>query len=139
MPRKSITELTTPTPGEKPARRILLPGSHLPKPAKAIFAEIVSSVGQGHLQPVDRPLLEQLSVAIFVARELTAAIDTQGVLVLDKVNPVVRHLKAQQALIGQLSSRLRLTTQNRISKDKAGTTASKGRVSTAELYDLARR
>ena len=138
MPRKSLSELSTPKSGEKPVPRLLLPGSHLQKPARAIFAELISSVGEGHFMPIDRPMLEQLSVAIHISRELAAVIDREGVMLCDKVNPVVRHLKAQQALIGKLASRLRLTTQNRISKDKAGTAARHGGASTAEIYELAR-
>ena len=139
MPKKSAAELQTPKSKEKPLPRVLLPGRHVPEPAKAIFAEIVASVGEGHLQPVDRPLLEQLAVAIHVARELAAVIERDGVLTqTGKVSMAVRTLKSQQALIGQLCSRARLTPQNRISKDKARTTASQGGASLTELYETAR-
>ena len=135
MPRKSQADINTPRPDSGETPQLLLPCDHLPEPAKVIFAEIVASVGDGHLAQSDKPVLEALAVAIHVARELAAVVTRDGVETAEgKVSGAVRNLRAQQALIGQLSSRLRLTPQNRISKDKAATTTAHGSQSMAELY-----
>ena len=135
MARKSISALTT-ISSIAASVSILTAGQHVPEPARAIFAELVSSVTPGHFLPADRVLLEQLAVAVYVARELADSIERDGVIVDGKVSQAVKVLKQQQALIGSLASRLRLTTQNRISKERAGTVAKGGADSIGELYDL---
>ena len=138
MPRKSTAALATIT-AVPAAARILIAGQHVPEPARAIFSEIVSSVSPGHFLPVDRPLLEQLAVALYVARELTASIVRDGVVSHGQVTQPVKVLKQQQALIGSLASRLRLTTQNRVSKERAATVSKGGAASLGEIYDNAVR
>jgi len=138
MPRKSTAALAT-LSAVPAAARILIAGQHVPEAARAIFSEIVSSVSPGHFLPVDRPLLEQLAVALYVARELTDSIVRDGVVIDGKVSQAVKVLKQQQALVGSLASRLRLTTQNRISKERAGTVSRGGAASIGEIYDNAMR
>ena len=138
MPRKSINELGVAAPVSSIAPQLLRPGSHVPDSAKTVFQEIVASVRDGHFQPIDRPLLEQYAVAISIAREVAQASDKDGTVVDGKVNPACKFLKQQQALCGQLASRLRLTTQNRMSKEKATTGAYGGAESIAELYERAK-
>jgi phage terminase small subunit len=117
---------------------LLRPGSHVPDSAKTVFQEIVASVRDGHFQPIDRPLLEQYAIAISIAREVAQAIDDDGVVVDGRVHPAAKFLKTQQALCGQLASRLRLCTQNRMSKERATTGAYGGAESIAELYERAK-
>ena len=105
---------------------------------KAVFLEIVASVKGDHFQPIDRPLLEQYAVAVSIAREVAQAIDDDGVVVDGRVHPAAKFLKTQQALCGQLASRLRLCTQNRMSKERATTGAYGGAESIAELYERAK-
>lgn len=138
MPRKSAAALAVVAPTPESAS-VLFAGQHVPVPARVIFDELVSSVAPGHFLPVDRALLEQLAVALYIARELAKSIESDGVVIDGKVSQAVKVLKQQQALIGQLASRLRLTTQNRMSKEKAGTGAHGGLGSISEIYDNAMR
>lgn len=135
MPRKSINELSVVRPDSGTAPGLLLPGSHVPATVRVVFAEIVGSVSVGHFSTADRALLEQFATALHVAREIAAAVDAEGVVVEGRLNPLAKALKQQQAIVGQLASRLRLTTQSRISKDKASRTARGGSQSISELYD----
>ena len=137
MPRKSAAAQAIKPASTTPAGRSLLPGSHLSDAASEVFGELVGSVSAGHFLPVDRVMIEELAVAIHIARELAGAIDRDGVMDGDRVMPAVKVLKQQQALIGQLASRLRLTTQNRVSKDRAATAARDGAPSISELYESA--
>ena len=137
MARKSANDLAVVRPYSGATPRLLLPGDHVSNAAAAVFMEIVNSVQDGHFQPIDRPLLEQYAVAVSIAREVATEIDNAGAVVDGRVNPACKFLKQQQALCGQLASRLRLTTQNRMSKEKATTGAQGGCESVSELYERA--
>lgn len=137
MPKKSLADVTTLRPDSAESRHLLLPGSHVSDDVSAIFAEIVGSVSVGHFSTADRALIEQYAAALHIAREIAAHIAAEGVVIDGKVSAAAKAHKQQAALCGQLASRLRLTPQNRISKDRATTTARGGAASVSEIYDRA--
>jgi hypothetical protein len=102
-----------------------------------VFDEIIAGVAADHFKPADRVILEQLAVAVFIARELAAGVVRDGVIINGKPNQAARHLRQQQATIATLSTKLRLTTQSRITKRGAASAADSGPMSIAELYDKA--
>ena len=137
MPIKSAAALSIIPPRSVSTPPGLLPCEHVPDAARAIFAEIVSSVAPGHFRPCDRTLLEQLAVAIFIARELADHVTTEGVIVAGRPNQAARHLRQQQATVASLATKLRLTTQSRISKRGAASAADSGMHSISEIYENA--
>ena len=58
-----------------------------------------------------------------VALATGAELDRQGLLVDGAPNPLIRVVREQARLVASLATKCRLTTQSRISKDKAATTA----------------
>lgn len=139
MPRKSTAELSTLPVDSGDAPSLLVPGSHLPEPVVPVFNEIVASAARGHFFPVDRLLLEQLSVAVFICRELAEAVARDGVIIDGKPNQAGRHLRQQQATVASLSTKLRLTTQSRVTKRGAASAARTADLSAADIYENATR
>jgi hypothetical protein len=123
MPRRSADSYLTPVLDV--ARVPLEPRAELDPKVAEVFRELVASVAPGHFQPCDRPVVEALATAIYIARQAQdglAAADwgtTRG-------QALARLLREQSKAISMMATRLRLTPQSRMSKDKASGTARGG-------------
>jgi hypothetical protein len=137
MPRESIQSILTAPVAAGRAQR-LSPDAALPVPVAAVFRELVGSVGADSFAPCDYPLVEQLAVALTHAREAARALERDGLIVDGKVNPIARLLREQQKLVAMLATRLRISPQSRMSREKAGANAKRGGESIAALYERAR-
>lgn len=118
MPRQSVNALLA-VPISRPR---LAPPSDLTDDAKAVWADIVSSLKVDHFQPSDAPLLRAYCEAIVLSQQANAELAKNGPVLGNKTSPwLALSGKAGQA-ITSLSARLRLCPQSRISKDKASGT-----------------
>lgn len=119
MPRKSIQSLTI-RPVVDVARLRLTPGADLTPTEQRVFSRLVGSVDAGHFRASDRLMVAQLARAIVIGDVAAAELERQGLIVADAPNPLIRVVREQSRLIAALARACRLTTQSRISKDKAG-------------------
>jgi hypothetical protein len=90
------------------------------------MTEILASVDAAHIRESDLPATEELARAIARQREIEHALVNQPLLVPGRdgprANPLVAMQREQGRLIASLLTRLRLTPQSRMSKERAVTT-----------------
>lgn len=119
MPRRSSADLATPRRTAAPVRGRLRPSPDLPEPAASVFRALTESVDAEHFRGADRPLLEELAVALVVARNMrVAALAPAAAL---EARDLLRALRDQQRLIASLAIRCRLAPSSRITKRGAAT------------------
>ena len=122
MPRRSANSLAV-APVVDVARIRLAARAELPPSERRVFADLVRAVDASHFREADRVMLEQLARAIAIERQAAEALYEQGLIVDGAPNPLIRVVREQSRLIASLATKCRLTTQARVSKDKAGATA----------------
>jgi hypothetical protein len=121
MPRPSADSLAV-APVVDVGRARLLPDTDLAPAEQRAFSVIVRSVAGDHFREGDRLLVTQLARAVVIADAAAAELDRQGLIVDGAPNPLIRVVREQARLVASLATKCRLTTQSRISKDKAGRT-----------------
>ena len=125
MPRKSAAAYLIPAPGDgRPTR--LRPPADIPPSVAGVMAEIIGSVDAAHLRACDLPMVEELARTIVTQRATAHALIGAPLVVSGKPNPLLVMERAATKLIAMLATRLRLTPQSRLSKDKANTTTQGG-------------
>jgi hypothetical protein len=100
------------------------PGPHLsPKIAK-VFEEITRASAPAAFSECDRPLLDSLATAIAFTRQAQRTLERRGLVIRGEINPLTRYVRDQQRIICTICTRLRISPQSRVSKEKAGANAS---------------
>ena len=138
MPRESLASLTT-TPVVDVARLRLLPRSELSPDVQRAFSAIVGSAAPDHFREPDRLMVEQLAQALVIQRQAAEALAEQGLLVDGKPNPLIRVVREQARLVASLLTKLRLTVQARVSKDRAATTTAIDPIARVDFRRLERK
>ena len=100
------------------------PRPDMPPDVAREFSRVVASVDASHFRVADA-LLEDYAQAIVIRRQLSAELAEQGPIVDGKPSPLIAAIREQSRLIASLATKLRLTPQSRISKDKAGKTTAR--------------
>ena len=141
MPRPSAISLATrPTVDVRQLR--LQPGPELTPSQARVFTELVGSKEPAHFRECDRPLLNQAVRAIELADELARALDGAPLLVPGRdglrANPLIPTQREQARLVASLLTRLRLTPQARMSRDKAAKTTPDDGANLTRALHLAR-
>lgn len=125
MPRRNQYAATIPaSPDELPR---LHPSPGLTPAEATVFTELVNSKHASHFRESDRAALDQTARAIAFSHQIAAALAGEPLLVPGqhgpRPNPLIAVQRGQARLISTLLTRLRMTPQARISKDKAATTS----------------
>ena len=121
MPRKSLSQLTTPTTS---IDRRIVPRAGVPDEVGELFRQIVSQVDSDHFVQSDSALLESYCEAVVLSRQAYESLSEQGLLTdAGKTNPYLAlHEKMGRSMVA-LAARLRICPQSRFDRLKAGTTA----------------
>jgi hypothetical protein len=124
---RKTTNSRLPMPNVSGSAGRIRPGPHLsPKIAK-VFEEITRASAPTAFAECDRQLLDSLAAAIAYMRQAQAALERRGVVVKGTINPLARFVRDQQKIIATLCTRLRISPQSRVSKERAATNADRPR------------
>lgn len=119
MSRKSIESGFTVVSLDSRRPRLQAP-PHLPDAVRAIFNEIVSSVGTTHFRACDVVLLTQLATAMHIARQASENIENQGLTLGHRPNPNLGVFERATKTVASLTSKLRIAPSSREDRKSAG-------------------
>lgn len=103
-------------------RRLRAPDDLQPE-ARRVWSEVVDTLPPDRFHASERPLLALYCRSMVTAERALTAIDRDGPLIGDKINPALRLFDTSVRQVVSLATKLRVTPQSRVDRKVAGTSA----------------